>query len=473
MSNASTAVAVNQYDPAAFEGLRFHAAVAAFRTGADSPRDYLERCLATIAEREPVVRAWVALNEPAARAQADASAQRWRRGQPLSPIDGMPIGIKDVLETKDMPTEYGCAAYAGNFPKRDNAAVWALRQAGAVILGKTVTTELAGPEPGPTTNPFNPRHTPGGSSSGSAAAVGARMVPACVATQSGSSLMRPASFNGNWGIKPSQGAINRGERQTASTTAHGVVAASVADMWQVAIEIATRVGGDPGWPGLHGPAAAPPANKPLTLAVMQTEGWSHLDAASLGAFENVLAQIEAHGVTVLRRTDDPLLERFEESLVGATALTTTILAREHLWSLRDRYEANPAGFSPRGKSFFIDRAEQVGAAGYEAALRERAVVKAAYAGLATRADAVIAPTSAGPAPQWLGDAPGEPLAKWPTGDPVFGTPCSLLGAPSVNVPLMAVGGLPFGLQVMGQHGTDARVTAIARWLGESINPVSV
>ncbi|MER6926736.1 amidase family protein, partial [Streptomyces spiralis] len=158
------------YDPATFEPLRYHSATAAFKDGTDSPRDYLERCLATITEREPVVRAWVVLNEEGAREQADASTERWRRGEPLSPVDGMPIGIKDLLETRDMPTQMGCAAFAGNFPKRDNAAVWALRQAGAVILGKTVTTELGGPEPSPTTNPFDPRRTPGGSSSGSGAA---------------------------------------------------------------------------------------------------------------------------------------------------------------------------------------------------------------------------------------------------------------------------------------------------------------
>ena len=153
-----------------YQPLTFHDAARRFTSGNDSPRAYLERCLATIAEREPVVKAFAALNEASAREAADASTARWKAGRPLSPIDGMPIGIKDLLETKDMPTEMGCAAMKGNFPKRDNAAVWALRQAGAVILGKTVTAELGGSHPGPTTNPFGPAHTPGGSSSGSAAA---------------------------------------------------------------------------------------------------------------------------------------------------------------------------------------------------------------------------------------------------------------------------------------------------------------
>src|SRR5262245_13532193 len=164
--------AQRNYDPREFKALTFHDAASRFRAHFDTPRAYLERCLETIAAREPVVRAFVVLNEAGARAAADASTARWKEGRTLSAIDGMPVAIKDLLETKDMPTEMGCGAYRGNFTKRDNAAVWALRQAGAVVLGKTVTAELGGSHPGPTTNPFDPTRTPGGSSSGSAAAVG-------------------------------------------------------------------------------------------------------------------------------------------------------------------------------------------------------------------------------------------------------------------------------------------------------------
>src|SRR5712671_4554350 len=233
-----------------YKPLTFHDAARRFTDGNDSPRAYLERCLETIAQREPVVKALTALNETGARAAADASAARWKTGRPLSPIDGMPVGIKDLLETKDMPTEMGCAAMKGNFPKRDNAGVWALRQAGAVILAKTVTAELGGTHPGPTTNPFDPACTPGGSSSGSAAAVAARMVPAALGTQVGGSIIRPAAFCGNVALKPTQGAINRGERQATSMSTHGVHAGCIEDMWQVAIEIAERAGGDRGCPGL-------------------------------------------------------------------------------------------------------------------------------------------------------------------------------------------------------------------------------
>ena len=228
------------YDPRTFRGLTFHDATARFRDGSDSPRAYLERSIEIIAAREPVVKAFVHLNEAGARAAADASTGRWRSGRPLSAIDGMPVAIKDLLETKDMPTELGCEAYRGNFPKRDNAAVWALRQAGAVVFGKTVTAELGGTHPGPTTNPWDPARTPGGSSSGSAAAIAARMVPAALGTQVGGSVIRPAAYCGTLALKPTQGGLNRGERQTTSMSTTGVHAGSIEDLWQVAIEIASR-----------------------------------------------------------------------------------------------------------------------------------------------------------------------------------------------------------------------------------------
>src|SRR5499426_1906776 len=243
------------YDPRTFKALTFHDAVAGFKSGADTPRAYLERCLETIEKRDHVVKAFVALNPAGARAAADASTARWKDGRPLSAIDGMPIGIKDLLETKDMPTQMGCEAFRGNFPKRDNAAVWALRQAGAVIVAKTTTAELGGSHPPATTNPFEPSRTAGGSSSGSAAAIAARMLPAAIGTQVGGSIIRPAAYCGNFALKPTQGGINRGERLATSQSTHGPHAGCLEDVWQVAIEIAQRCGGDRGCPGLFGPPA--------------------------------------------------------------------------------------------------------------------------------------------------------------------------------------------------------------------------
>lgn len=461
---------MGSYSPKEFRALTWHDQAPAFRDGTDTPRAYLERCLAAIAEREPVVRAWAALNEAGARAAADASTARWKAGRPLSPIDGMTIGIKDLLETRDMPTEMGCAAYKGNFPKRDNAAVRALREAGAVVLGKTVTTELGGAHPGPTTNPFDARRTPGGSSSGSAAAVAARMVPAAIGTQVGGSIIRPAAYCGNVALKPTQGGINRGERQATSMSTHGPHAGCVEDAWLVAMAIASRAGGDPGKVALTGPAAPPAPLRPERLVVMETEGWEALDAASKSAFATLLSRLEAAGVTLLRRGDHPLVERFEQGIGDARATCNAITGWENRWSTRNLVDLHPEGVSARAKGV-LAKAEAMTVADYQAALAVREEAQARHARIAPLADAVIALACPGPAPLWGGDVPGQPLEPRPTGDFVFNAPSSMLFAPAVTVPLLAVGGMPVGLQVMAQPNQDARAAAIARWLLASLPPV--
>jgi len=460
------------YTPRDFRALIFHDAAQRFAEGQDNPRAYLEACLETIAAREPVVRAFVVLNEAGARAAADASATRWKAGRPLSPIDGMPIGIKDLIETRDMPTQMGCAAYAGNFPKRDSALVQALREAGAIILGKTVTTELGAAHPGPTTNPFNPEHTPGGSSSGSAAAVSARMLPAAIGTQVGGSIIRPASYCGNVALKPTQGAINRGERQGASQSTAGVHAGCIEDMWQVAIEIAQRVGGDPGCPGLFGPASPPAPQRPERLIAIETEGWAELDAASKAAFEAVLDRLRAQGITVLRRGDHPWIDAFERSIANAKTISNRITAFEARWSLRNLVAEHPDGLSARGKARLAS-VEAMTVEEFRDCLLQREEMRRHHAALAPLADALIALSSPGPAPVWKGDVPGQPLAPRPTGDITFNAWTSALGCPAVTVPLCAVGGLPLGVQVVGQPHTDARVAAQARWLLGAVEPVTL
>jgi Asp-tRNA(Asn)/Glu-tRNA(Gln) amidotransferase A subunit family amidase len=454
---------MGSYDRATFRPLRWHDATPAFAEGRDTPRAYLERCLATIAAREPVVRAFVVLNEAGARAAADASTARWQAGRALSPIDGMPLGIKDLLETRDMPTQMNCAAMAGNFPKRDNAAVRALREAGAVILGKTVTAELGGSHPGPTTNPFDPRRTPGGSSSGSAAAVAAGMVPVALGTQVGGSIIRPAAYCANVALKPSQGAIHRGERQTTSQSTHGMHAGCIEDVWLGMIEIARRVGGDPGRIALAGPDAPPAAQRPERLIVMETEGWAGLDGPSRAAFEGLLAQLAAQGIAILRRGAHPLIECFEQGVAEARAISAVITGWENRWYQRALLDNHPAGISARGIAA-LERAEALSVADYQAALAMRAEAQARHARAAPLADAVIALACPGPAPLWSGDAPGQPLAPRPTGDVAFNTPSSMLFAPVVTVPLLAVDGMPVGVQVMTRPGEDARAVAIARWL---------
>lgn len=462
----------SSYDPYRFKPLTFHDAVPRFLDGLDTPSAYLERCLATIDEREPVVRGWVTMNIEGAREAAEASTRRYQQGAPLSAIDGMPIGIKDLIETRDMPTQMGSEAYADNFTGRDAPLVRALRDAGAVILGKTVTTELGMSHPGPTTNPFNPRHTPGGSSSGSAAVVGASMVPVAIGSQVGGSIIRPSSYCANHSLKPTLGALNRGERLGLSQAVYGVHAGCPQDMWQVAAEIVARAGGDPGYPGLYGPSTSPDPKRPSQLIVMETEGWASTDDASKQAFEQLLDQLQAAGVAILRRTDHPLIEAFEQSIAHSKEISGDINAYELRFGTLTLQEKYAGKVSQRmlnrmkhGQTLSLDQ--------YRLRIQQREEARRRLASLAPIADAIISLSSPGPAPEWLGDTPGKPLAAMPTGDYAFNAATSALGAPSVNIPMLAVGGMPLGVQIVGQVHADAHACAIAHWIFRHLQPVSV
>lgn len=454
------------YDPLTFRALTFYDATLNFRRGKDDPRRYLERSLEVIRLREPGVKAWVTMNERDARAAADGSVKRWREGKPLSSIDGMPVGIKDLIETKDMPTQMGCAAYKNNFPGMDSASVQALREAGAIILGKLVTTELGGAHPGPTTNPFNPLHTPGGSSSGSAAAIGAAMIPVALGTQVGGSVIRPASHCANWALKPTLGALNRGERLTYSHGTLGIHAGSSVDMWHVAIEIARRVGGDPGRFGLFGSQEVPAPVKPLRLVVMETPGWERLDTLTRNAFEKVLESLQELGVKIIRRANSPLVDSFERGIAPLNAINGDMTAfelrplLEHLVGQHpDKVSIHLVKKLQRGRALTLDDYRSILLACEEARHR--------FSALAPLGDALISVSAVGPAPVL------EHAGTAAAGSTVFNSPSSLLGAPTVNVPLMAVNGMPVGVQIMGQQHDDFRVTGIARWLGENVPPVAV
>ena len=460
----------NTYNPATFKGLTFHDRLAAFEDGSDSPRDYMERCLETVAAEEPVVQAFAFLDKGLARTAADESTARWKAGKPLSAIDGMPVGIKDLLETKDMPTQMNCTAYEGNFPKNDNSLVWALRQAGAVIFGKTVTAELGGSHPGPTTNPFDATRTPGGSSSGSAAAVGASMMPAAIGTQVGGSIIRPAAYCGNVALKPTQGGINRGERQATSMSTHGVHANCIEDMWLAAIEIARRAGGDRGCLGLFGPDTPPLAAKPNRLIVLETAGWAILDDASKSAFEALLENLQQAGVTLLRRKDNALVEKLEQAIVEAPAICNAITRWENHWAQRNLVDQKGEFVSDRLKAG-LAQAEAMSPDDYRAALLAREAAQRCHDAVGLLADAAITLSCPGPAPLWPGDIQGQPLAARPTGDAIFNTPSSMLFAPCVTMPLLAVGGMPLGVQVTGQQHQDAQMTAIARWMLDTMEPI--
>jgi Asp-tRNA(Asn)/Glu-tRNA(Gln) amidotransferase A subunit family amidase len=436
----------------------FLAATKDFAAGADTPRAYLERCITAIAAHEPAVGAFVATNLDGARAAADQASERWRAGQSRSAIDGMPVGVKDIIETYDMPTQMGSPLFAGWRGERDAAAVYALRAAGAVIVGKTVTTEFAATHPRGTRNPHDPRRTPGGSSSGSAAAVATGMVPAALGTQVVGSILRPSSFCGCVGFKPTVGAINRGgSHDYLSQSCTGVIAATLEDAWVTAREIARRVGGDPGFARLAGPLTPPAGRKPRAVAILETAGWAVATAAARQELERAVARLRAAGVAILTRRDTPLVETIETALAAAMPITREINEWEFVWPLGDYHRRDASALSESMRER-LKSAEAMDEGRYETLIAERARIRAQFAELAGIADAAVTLTATGAAPLGL---------DW-TGDPIFVVTGSLLGVPTVSLPLLADEGLPLGLQVLGFERRDADLMAAAAAIRDAV-----
>jgi Asp-tRNA(Asn)/Glu-tRNA(Gln) amidotransferase A subunit family amidase len=427
----------------------FIAATADFAGGRQTPRDYLEACIECITALEPAIGAFVTLNLDGARQAADRSSGRWRSGRPLSAIDGMPVGVKDIIETEDMPTEQGSPIFAGWRSGRDAASVAALREAGAVIVGKTVTTEFASTEPRGTRNPWDLARTPGGSSSGSAAAVAVGMLPAALGTQVIGSIVRPASFCGVVGFKPSVGGVNRGgSHDGLSQSADGALAATLADAWTMLREISARVGGDPGYPGLGGPRAVPAARPPRRLARLDTPGWAMAVSPARQALDGAVARLAASGIDILTRRTSPEIEAAETALADVNRVARKINAWEARWPLclyRDRPGLSKASLAR------LAQAEAMNLEEYQALIAERARIRAVYARLAALCDGCVTLTATGPAP----------LGLESTGDPVFAISGSLLGVPAVSLPLLQVEELPLGLQLMGFEQQDAAMIGMA------------
>jgi len=429
----------------------FIAATPAFAAGQDTPRAFLERCLEQVDAREKDVLAFVETNIPAARSAADAATLRWRENRPLSSIDGMPIGVKDVIETADMATGMGSPLFTGWRSGWDSASVKALREAGAVILGKTVTTEFAASVPGPTRNPHDLARTPGGSSSGSAAGVAAGFFSAGLGTQVVGSIVRPSSFCGVYGYKPSLGGINRGgSHDYMSQSCQGVLAASLAEVWRTAIEIVTRTGGDPGYPGIAGPMTPPAPKRPRRLVFLETPGWGAVSAPLKAAFEGTLAKLRASGIEIVGRASTAEVAEVEAALGEALQVTRDINARESVWPLNIYSDRDASKLSPQMRER-LKEAQAMTPDEYRRSLLRRAAIRALYAGLASGADGCIALSATGAAPVGL----------LSTGDPSFAVPGSLLGVPALSLPLLSEGGLPVGLQLLGFEQADADLFAIA------------
>jgi Asp-tRNA(Asn)/Glu-tRNA(Gln) amidotransferase A subunit family amidase len=430
-----------------------------FAAGRDSPAAFLERCLADLDAREPQVQAFVCHDARNARALAEAASRRWKEGRPLSPIDGMPVAVKDVIETADMPTGLGSPLFTGWRSGRDSASVKALREAGAIILGKTVTTEFATVHPGPTRNPCDLARTPGGSSSGSAAAVSAGMVSAALGTQVVGSILRPASYCGCVGFKPSVGAVNRGgSHDFCSQSAQGVLAATLADAWQVLSEIVARAGGDPGWPGLAGPPSLPPRRTPRTIAILETPAWTDASEAAKTALNGARDVLASAGVSILRRRELPEIDAVERVLAETQRLTRVINTWESRWPTNIYRDLDATKLSQHMHQR-LKEAEGMTVDDYRDALRGRAEARRTYETLSGLADLCITLAASGAAP----------IGIESTGNPAFAAPSSLLGVPALSLPLLEADNLPLGLQVLGFEQRDADLFGYASSIADLVS----
>ncbi len=432
----------------------FFPALDAFAMGRDTPRAFLEGCLEELARWEPTVGAFTHTDRESARRAADAATLRWRAGRALSNIDGMPVGVKDNIDTDDMPTGNGSPLYDGYRPRFSAASAQALREAGAVILGKTVTTEFASTQPRGTRNPWDPARTPGGSSSGSAAAVAAGMISGALGTQVVGSIIRPAGFCGVYGFKPSFGGINRGgSLDFLSQSCTGSIAASLEDAWILARAVAAEVGGDPGYPGLGGTLVPPEPCAPRRLGLLRTTGWTVASEDARAALEAAAEMLRRAGVEVLTPETSASLAALEAAVAEALPETLRMLAWEWRWPLnafaaRDAEALSPSSRERATKARHVTREE------YAFLLRRRHEARALFATVMEDHDALIGLTAPGAAP----------IGLETTGNPACVVPGSYLGGPVVALPLLHDGGLPLGLQVLGKSDEDEVLFAQASWI---------
>lgn len=441
--------------------LDFYPARADFLGGKDSPRAFLERCIERIEERDNDVRAFVTLGLDGARRAADASAIRYRDGKPLSAVDGMPLGVKDIMDTFDLPTQMGNPIYRGLQPRWDAACVHALRSGGAIVVGKTVTTAFASGETNETCNPIDLRRTPGGSSSGSAASVGGGMVPVALGTQTQGSTLRPAGFCGAFGFKPTHGALTmQGVHPISLSHDHlGIIAANLHDLWTTAHRIAT-VAGNPGGPSLQGASAdLPAARKPKKLIVMYTRAWTQeVDAETQAGFEGLLRKFRDAGVELATRQEDSAYAALEDDFFGPFAeRSVDITSYEMLYPYQQYYARYPEHLEKRQ----IDRVHAGGKVTpeiYARLLAEKVQMKERTRRVMAGADAIITLSSSGPAP----------IGHGHTGSRAFLLFASFLQLPAFTLPLLESDGMPVGAQIIGHAGRDGDLCGVARWMSEMI-----
>lgn len=419
-------------------------------SGALRVPDLANALVAHIEANEPDISAWAWFDPDFVRAQAEALEKHRTEGRAVGRLHGVPVGIKDIIDTKRIPTENGCALDKGRVPKDDAFVVSRLKQHGALIMGKTVTTELAFMDPASTRNPHNLEHTPGGSSSGSAAAVAAGMVPVAIGTQTGGSVIRPASYCGVVGYKPTFGLIPRTGilSEAASLDTVGVFSRSVEDAAMLAEVL---MGHDPGdratsdlpVPNLLETCVTEVPVKP-EFAFIKTAAWDAADEDTIGGFEELVEQLGGQCAEI------ELPAQFGDALRARGTVHVAEMAKAY-------YSYASKGFDQLGPELqkAIEAGNQTPARDYISALDWPKVLDGALVEIFGRFDAILTPAATGAAPRGLGS----------TGNPAFNGLWTFLGTPAISLPLLtASNGMPMGVQLVGQRGNDARLLRTARWL---------
>jgi aspartyl-tRNA(Asn)/glutamyl-tRNA(Gln) amidotransferase subunit A len=423
-------------------------AARAIRDKVVSSLDLVDALLERIEAVDGRVQAWAYLDRAGARAAARQATEEAARGVFRGPLHGVPFGAKDIFYTAGLPTEGGSKVMAGFVPDYDATAVARLKAAGAILLGKLHTTEFATTDPAPTRNPWNLACTPGGSSSGSAAAVAARMVPLALGTQTIGSNVRPASYCGLVGLKPTFGRIGtRGVMPLSYTQDHvGLMARNVED---VALALTVTAGHDPGDPS----SAREPVPDYLEAITRRRAPRVAVLRELFGRATPEVADVTAQAVSRLARAGATIEEAKLPPSFRAVAAAAYVITRADTASIHaDRFATKADLYRPAIRSF-IEMGMLIPGDLYVRALRIRRQFRRELAPLLRRYDALLTPTTPGPAPEGMA-----------TGDPQFQTPWSLSGLPSITVPCGLSGaGLPLGIQLVGASFSEAELLTTAAW----------
>lgn len=407
-------------------------AVTEITEGRATSEDLVRACLEKIDNREPDVQAWVHVDG----ARAIAEARAIDASGPKGPLHGLPVGFKDVIDTADMPTAYGSDIYPGYQPDADAACVALIRAAGGVVMGKTVTTEFAFVNPNKTRNPHNLDHTPGGSSSGSAAAVADFMVPLTFGTQTGGSVIRPASFCGVVGYKPSIGQFSyAGVKLLArSLDTLGAFSRGVADLALLRAAL------------LGAPATVETLSGPPAIALCRTPWWDGADPSSQASVQSAAVRFTSAGANVSE------LE-LSANFAGLEDANHTIMIYEGRRSLAHEFARCEKMLSENLKSRMAHGLD-ISFDDYRAAIELARTCQREFDELAVKFDAILVPSAVGEAPQGLTS----------TGDATFNRPWTTIGVPCVTLPnTTGRNGLPVGIQLVTPFGTDEKLLSVAVW----------